>query len=98
MKNSELFTETLKKLGFEIVDYKSAILCRKQIDKNIRADIFICEDGSPVMQIIKGHDVIAVYKEEFYDFVTCLGKALYKMANEPTNEEEETSTEAGAAE
>ena len=44
MKNSELFTEKLKELGFEVVDYKKAILCRKQIDKNIRVDIFICKD------------------------------------------------------
>lgn len=96
MRNSELFTEKLKELGFEVIDYKSAILCRKQIDKNIRADIFICEDGSPVMQIIKGHDVIAVYKEEFYDFVTCLGSALTIMKN--SNEKEETSDEVGATE
>ena len=96
MKNSELFTEKLKELGFEVVDYKKAILCRKQIDKNIRADIFICEDGSPVMQIIKGHDVIAVYKEEFYDFVTCLGTALPIIKN--SNESEETSTEVGVSE
>ena len=96
MKNSELFTEKLKELGFEVIDYKKAILCRKQIDKNIRVDIFICEDGSPVMQIIKGHDVIAVYKEEFYDFVTCLGNALPIIKK--SKESEETSDEVGVSE